>query len=167
MQDKRIALVTGANQGVGFQVAKELVASGATVSVHRNRDQPRPDSFQGFAGGGIAGVLHPGRVTGPEHRAKAKLQTLLRAADQHDVAGIAAHAAADREMLRQALAQLPTTAGIAVAEMDGIKGSQALTERAAQTALEQGVNTRPAKGEHLAAGSHVCHHNALGPGRAG
>lgn len=33
MQDKRIALVTGANQGVGFQVAKELVASGATVFV--------------------------------------------------------------------------------------------------------------------------------------
>lgn len=33
MHDKRIALVTGANQGVGFQVAKELVASGATVMV--------------------------------------------------------------------------------------------------------------------------------------
>ena len=33
MQDKRIALVTGANQGVGFQVAKELVANGLTVLV--------------------------------------------------------------------------------------------------------------------------------------
>lgn len=31
MQNRRIALVTGANQGVGFQVAKELVADGATV----------------------------------------------------------------------------------------------------------------------------------------
>jgi NAD(P)-dependent dehydrogenase (short-subunit alcohol dehydrogenase family) len=31
MQDKRIALVTGANQGVGLQVAKELVAHGVTV----------------------------------------------------------------------------------------------------------------------------------------
>src|ERR1700757_2011683 len=31
MQDKRIALVTGANQGVGLQVAKELVANGLTV----------------------------------------------------------------------------------------------------------------------------------------
>ncbi|WP_158938111.1 SDR family NAD(P)-dependent oxidoreductase [Burkholderia sp. S171] len=31
MHEKRIALVTGANQGVGFQVAKELVASGVTV----------------------------------------------------------------------------------------------------------------------------------------
>ena len=31
MQDRRIALVTGANQGVGRQVAKELVANGLTV----------------------------------------------------------------------------------------------------------------------------------------
>jgi len=33
MQDKRIALVTGGNQGVGRQVAKELVANGVTVLV--------------------------------------------------------------------------------------------------------------------------------------
>ena len=33
MQDKRIALITGANQGLGFQVAKQLVASGLTVLV--------------------------------------------------------------------------------------------------------------------------------------
>ena len=33
MQHKRIALVTGANQGVGLQVAKELVANGLTVLV--------------------------------------------------------------------------------------------------------------------------------------
>jgi len=33
MQDKRIALVTGANQGVGLQVAKELVANGLIVLV--------------------------------------------------------------------------------------------------------------------------------------
>ena len=33
MHDKRVALVTGANQGVGFQVAKELVATGVTVLV--------------------------------------------------------------------------------------------------------------------------------------
>src|ERR1700744_2349584 len=33
MQDQRIALVTGANQGVGLQVAKELVANGLTVLV--------------------------------------------------------------------------------------------------------------------------------------
>ena len=33
MQYKRIALVTGANQGVGLRVAKELVANGVTVLV--------------------------------------------------------------------------------------------------------------------------------------
>ncbi len=33
MQDKRVALITGANQGVGLQVAKELVANGLTVLV--------------------------------------------------------------------------------------------------------------------------------------
>lgn len=33
MQHKRIALVTGGNQGVGLQVAKELVANGVTVRV--------------------------------------------------------------------------------------------------------------------------------------
>ncbi|MBV8863390.1 MAG: SDR family NAD(P)-dependent oxidoreductase, partial [Mycobacterium sp.] len=31
MQNRRVALVTGANQGVGLQVAKELVANGLTV----------------------------------------------------------------------------------------------------------------------------------------
>ena len=30
MDNERIALVTGANQGVGFQVAKELVAHGVS-----------------------------------------------------------------------------------------------------------------------------------------
>lgn len=33
MQHKRIALITGANQGVGYQVAKELAANGVTVLV--------------------------------------------------------------------------------------------------------------------------------------
>src|ERR1700733_10674901 len=33
MQSKRVAMITGANQGVGFQVAMELVANGLTVLV--------------------------------------------------------------------------------------------------------------------------------------
>jgi NAD(P)-dependent dehydrogenase (short-subunit alcohol dehydrogenase family) len=43
MQDKRIALVTGANQGVGLQVAKELTAKGLTVLIgSRNFERARP-----------------------------------------------------------------------------------------------------------------------------
>ena len=38
MKDKRVALVTGANQGIGLQIAKELVAHGFTVLVG-SRDQ--------------------------------------------------------------------------------------------------------------------------------
>ena len=33
MQNKRVALVTGANQGIGLQIAKDLVAHGFTVLV--------------------------------------------------------------------------------------------------------------------------------------
>jgi NAD(P)-dependent dehydrogenase (short-subunit alcohol dehydrogenase family) len=33
MQSKRVAMVTGVNQGVGFQVAKKLVANDVTVLV--------------------------------------------------------------------------------------------------------------------------------------
>jgi NAD(P)-dependent dehydrogenase (short-subunit alcohol dehydrogenase family) len=33
MPSNRVALITGANQGVGFQVANELVANGLTVLV--------------------------------------------------------------------------------------------------------------------------------------
>src|SRR5271168_4122810 len=33
MQDKPVALVTGANQGIGLQIAKDLVANGFTVLV--------------------------------------------------------------------------------------------------------------------------------------
>lgn len=43
MHDKRVALVTGANQGVGFQVAKELAANGLTVLVG-SRDLARGEA---------------------------------------------------------------------------------------------------------------------------
>jgi NAD(P)-dependent dehydrogenase (short-subunit alcohol dehydrogenase family) len=40
MQNKPVALVTGANQGIGLQIAKDLVAHGFTVLVgSRNLDR--------------------------------------------------------------------------------------------------------------------------------
>ncbi len=33
MQDKHVALVTGANQGIGLQIAKDLTGHGFTVLV--------------------------------------------------------------------------------------------------------------------------------------
>ena len=55
MQDKRIALVTGANQGVGFQVAKELAASGATVFVG-SRDAQRGEQAAARIGPGAVAL---------------------------------------------------------------------------------------------------------------
>ena len=114
------------------------------MPVHGNRDQPRPGGFQRPSGGGIAGVFHPGGIAGPEHRAQAKLQALLRAADQHDLARVATHAPADGEVLRHARAQFLAATGVAVSEVDGIERPQALAKRAPQAVQEQGVNACPA-----------------------
>ncbi len=58
MADTRIALVTGANQGVGFQVAKELVANGVTVLVgSRNLERGETAALQ-LGEGAIAVQLH-------------------------------------------------------------------------------------------------------------
>lgn len=54
MQHKRIALITGANQGVGFEVAKELAADGVTVLVG-SRDLARGETaVQEIGAGAIA-----------------------------------------------------------------------------------------------------------------
>src|ERR1700759_78766 len=53
MQDKRIALVTGANQGVGLQVAKELVANGLTVLVGSRNFERGEDAAREIGPGSI------------------------------------------------------------------------------------------------------------------
>ena len=51
MNDKRIALVTGANQGIGLQVSKELVAHGLTVLIG-SRSFERGEAAAGEIGQG-------------------------------------------------------------------------------------------------------------------
>jgi NAD(P)-dependent dehydrogenase (short-subunit alcohol dehydrogenase family) len=54
MQDTRVALVTGANQGVGLQVAKELVAHGLTVLVGSRNLEKGTAAATGIGPGAIA-----------------------------------------------------------------------------------------------------------------
>src|SRR5580704_14462467 len=54
MQDKRIALVTGANQGVGFQVAKALVTNGVTVLVGSRNFERGEAAAKDIGAGAIA-----------------------------------------------------------------------------------------------------------------
>jgi len=55
MSDTRVALVTGANQGVGLQVAKELAADGLTVLVG-SRDVERGEAAAREIGQGAIAV---------------------------------------------------------------------------------------------------------------
>ena len=55
MHDKRVALVTGANQGVGLQVARELVANGLTVLVG-SRDLERGETAAAEIGPGAVAL---------------------------------------------------------------------------------------------------------------
>ena len=54
MQHRRFALVTGANQGVGLQVAKELVANGLTVLVGTRNFERGQAAASGIGPGAIA-----------------------------------------------------------------------------------------------------------------
>jgi NAD(P)-dependent dehydrogenase (short-subunit alcohol dehydrogenase family) len=64
MPDKRIALVTGANQGVGLQVAKELVANGVTVLVG-SRNFERGEAAAKEIGAGAIALQRVARL-GPD-----------------------------------------------------------------------------------------------------
>ena len=71
MHDKRFALVTGANQGVGFQVAKALVASGARVFLG-SRDLQRGETAAAEIGAEAVAVqldvTEPASITGAAER---------------------------------------------------------------------------------------------------
>jgi NAD(P)-dependent dehydrogenase (short-subunit alcohol dehydrogenase family) len=54
MKDQRVALVTGANQGVGLQVAKELVANGLTVLVGSRRIERGEIATKEMGAGAVA-----------------------------------------------------------------------------------------------------------------
>ena len=55
MSDKRVALVTGANQGIGFQIAKDLASHGLTVLVG-SRDPGRGEAAAGEIGAGAHAI---------------------------------------------------------------------------------------------------------------
>lgn len=63
MDATRIALVTGANQGVGSQVAKELVANGPTVLLG-SRNVERGEVAAGEIGPGAVAVQLESRPAG-------------------------------------------------------------------------------------------------------
>lgn len=54
MTDQRIALVTGANQGVGLQLAKELVANGVTVLLGSRNAEKGEAAAKSIGAGAIA-----------------------------------------------------------------------------------------------------------------
>jgi NAD(P)-dependent dehydrogenase (short-subunit alcohol dehydrogenase family) len=62
MRGNRVALVTGANQGVGLQVARELVANGLTVLVG-SRNFERGGAAAKEIGPGAAAAMESPSVT--------------------------------------------------------------------------------------------------------
>ncbi|MDR6288273.1 NAD(P)-dependent dehydrogenase (short-subunit alcohol dehydrogenase family) [Inquilinus ginsengisoli] len=79
MHDKRVALVTGANQGVGLQVAKELVANGVTVLVG-SRDFARGEAAAREIGPGAIAlqldVTDPASIAAAAERIRTELGRL-------------------------------------------------------------------------------------------
>jgi NAD(P)-dependent dehydrogenase (short-subunit alcohol dehydrogenase family) len=79
MHDKRVALVTGANQGVGFQVAKELVATGVTVLLGSRNFARGESAAKEIGQGAIAlqlDVTDPASITAAAERIRKELGRL-------------------------------------------------------------------------------------------
>lgn len=54
MYDRRLALVTGANQGIGFQIAKDLIAEGFTVLIGSRNIGRGEDAAKALGPGAVA-----------------------------------------------------------------------------------------------------------------
>jgi NAD(P)-dependent dehydrogenase (short-subunit alcohol dehydrogenase family) len=79
MHEKRVALITGANQGVGFQVAKELVAHGVTVLVGSRNFQRGEAAAKQIGPGAIAvqlDVTDPASISAAADRIRRELGRL-------------------------------------------------------------------------------------------
>lgn len=79
MNDKRIALVTGANQGVGLQVARELVAHGVTVLVGSRNFERGEVAAKGIGAGAIPlqlDVTDRGSIAAAAERVRAEFGRL-------------------------------------------------------------------------------------------
>src|SRR5208337_1958581 len=79
MHDKRVALVTGANQGVGLQVAKELVAHGLTVLVGSRNLERGEVAAKEIGPGAIAlqlDVTDPSSIAAAAERIRKELGSL-------------------------------------------------------------------------------------------
>ena len=66
MNNERIALVTGANKGIGFQVARELALLGATVLVGARSETRGSAAVSKLTSDGLRAVLIPIDVTDKE-----------------------------------------------------------------------------------------------------
>ena len=81
---ERIALVTGANQGVGFQVSKELVAHGVTVLLGA-RDLARGEAAASEIGPGATAIQIDVTDLGSIAAAAGRIMPGAGAAAMHDL----------------------------------------------------------------------------------
>lgn len=63
---EQVAIVTGAGQGIGFEIARQLCAGGASVVLNDVDEQLATQAAETIAGEGYACVAAPGDVSSPD-----------------------------------------------------------------------------------------------------